>query len=130
MELCFRGLSLTQVLWYQPYGCFERLGKGALFWEDAALQVHHLATESLCVEETEPFPLVGSGSSHHPQQEAWQVERQSDFFWIFSLTSPHCWAHLRSAQNLQRSLTQQLSEGQLHKDKQTRLGLCSAFYTL
>ena len=71
MELCVGwGVSLIHGLSEQPYGLFERIGKGALFWEDVALQAHHLATECLYVEETGPFPLVGLGSCHHRQQEA------------------------------------------------------------
>ena len=79
MDLCFRGEGLIHGLWYQPMYSLRELGKGALFWEEAALQVHHLATDCHYVENKGPFLLVGSGSCYPATQEAWQVECQLDF---------------------------------------------------
>lgn len=93
----------------------RELEKGALFWEDGALQMHHLATRW-------PLPLVGSGPRHHWQHEAWQVGHQLDF----APTGPHCWALLWSAQTIQPYTAALSKYHQLYKCRQIRPGLCSA----
>lgn len=59
-----------------------------------------------------PLPLMGSGSFHHPQHEAWQLECQLDF----ASPSPRCWVPLQSAQTVYK-LTQQPSMNTNHGNK-------------
>lgn len=106
-------------------GSLRELGKGALFWEEAALQSYPLAMDCHHVEQKGYLLLVGSGSCHSPTQEAWQVECQLDF----APTGSHCW-EISQVQEPYIPYTATLvnTTNCINKYKQNKPGFCSALY--
>lgn len=113
MDLCFRGEGLIHGLWDQPMYSLRELGKGALFWEEAALQVHHLATVMLKIKG--PFFWWGQvpATTQCRRLGKWNVS------WILPYYSPllGTFVGCTNCTNLQSSLSEYY---QLCKHKQNR----------
>lgn len=99
VELRFKGV-LSTACDISLRDFLRELEKGALFWEDAALQVHHLQD---CLQVEEKGPLLWWGhtpaSGHNMRHSRWNVS------WILPLIVPtaehlcggHNWTTLHSS---------------------------------